>query len=213
MFVTEVVQRVKQHQMFVTEWYKGSNNTRGLLPSVAMGQTTSEVGYGVCQSANQHQSLVTECYKGSRASQVCYGVVQMVKENHRFLTEWYQGSNNIRSLLGSGAKVSNNIRCFVTEWYKGSNNTRGLLRNCTKCQRTSEVGYGSGTMGQTTSDIFHGVLQRVKEHHRFVTGWYKWSKKITGFLRNGTKGQNNIRSLLGSGGKGQTTSDVCCGVV
>ena len=56
-----------------------------------MGQTTSDI----CSRS------VTKC---QRTSQVCYGVVQMVKENHRFLTEWYKGSNNIRSLLGSGAK-------------------------------------------------------------------------------------------------------------
>ena len=39
----------------------------------------------------------------------------------------------------------------------------------------------------------------VKEHHRFLTEWYK--------------GSNNIRSLLGCGTKGQTTSDVSYGVV
>ena len=106
----------------------------------------------------------------------------MVKEHHRFLTEWYKGSNNIRSLLGSG----------------------------TKGQTTSDVCYGvvqrvkQHQMFVTetkqhkwfaTSDICYGVLQRVKGHHRFVTEWYKWSKKITGFLLNGTKGQ--------------TTSEVC----
>ena len=52
--------------MFVTEWYKGSNNTRGLLRNCRKGQTTSEVGYGVVQWVRPHQTFVTECYKGSK---------------------------------------------------------------------------------------------------------------------------------------------------
>ena len=52
--------------MFVTEWYKGSNNTRGLLRSGTKGQTTSEVGFGVVQWVKQHLIFVTECYKGSK---------------------------------------------------------------------------------------------------------------------------------------------------
>ena len=51
---------------------------------------------------------------------------------------------------------------------KGSNNTRGLFRSGTKGHTTSEVGY-SGTMGKSTSDVCYGVVQRVKQHLRFVT--------------------------------------------
>ena len=68
-------------------------------------------------------------------------------------------------------------------------------------------------MGQTTSDICYGVLQRVKEHHRFVTEWYKWSNKIRECVNEDFKGSNNIRGLFRRGTKGQTTLDVCYGVV
>ena len=121
---------------------------------------------------------------GQTTSHVCYGVLQRVKQHQRFVTECCIGSNKTTGFLRNGTK---------------GETASEDCRSGTKGQTTSRCWLRSGTKGQTTSDICYGVLQRVKEHHRFVTEWYKWS--------------NKIRGVLPSISKGQTTSEVYFGVV
>ena len=36
----------------------------------------------------------------------------------------------------------------------------------------------SGTKGQITQEVCYGVVQRVKQHQKLVTGWYNGSNNI-----------------------------------
>ena len=155
-----VLQRVKEHHRFVTEWYKWSKKITGFLRNGTKGQTTSDV---------------------------CYGVLQRVKQHQMFVTVWYKGSNNIKRFVTECVQRVKQRQKLVTEWYNGSNNIRYLLRSVTKGQGTSEVCYGvvqSGqtksrsvvtayvAKGQTTSEIIHGVLHwvnNIRDLFRSVT--------------------------------------------
>ena len=127
-------------------------------------------------------------------------MVQRVKQHQKFV----KGSNNIRKLRNcTKGQTTSEVGYGVVQWVKQQEcylgYSRSVTRNGTKGQKHRKYGQTTSELQMVKEHICSGEVQRVKQHLRFVTECYK--------------GSNNIRSLLGSGAKGQTTSDVCYGVV
>ena len=112
---------------------------------------TSEVGYGGLQRVKQHQMI-------------CYGVVTKGQRTSRGLSRCGTKGQTTSGFVPYWYNAVKQHQIFVTECYKGSKNITGLLRSGTNGQTKSEMCYRVISKGQTTSEVYFGVVQRVKQH-------------------------------------------------